>query len=269
VSPARTSDLPLVKSILHPTDFSEASERAFAHALAMALLRQTRFALLNVSRRPVEQSWSEFPPVRKTLERWGLLEPDSPRSAVYRELGVEVKKIATRGRNPVRAILGHVAAEPVELIVLATEARGGWLRWRRVSVAQSVARASGIMTLVVPRDARGFVDLDDGSLALKRILVPVALEPSAQGSLEFAARAARLIGEGDVEIVLLHVGREMPRWSFRKIPPIPPPRSCEAGRSSTRSSPRPKSSTRTSSSWRPKGAGACGMQCAGPAPNRC
>jgi nucleotide-binding universal stress UspA family protein len=66
------------------------------------------------------------------------------------------------------------------------------------------------MTLVVPRDARGFVDLDDGSLALKRILVPVALEPSAQGAVEFAVRAAHLIGEGDVEIVLLHVGREMP-----------------------------------------------------------
>jgi nucleotide-binding universal stress UspA family protein len=207
-----------VESVLHPTDFSAASDRAFAHALAVALLRRTRFTLLNVSREPTGRDWSEFPAVRETLERWGLLEPGSPRSAVYRELGVRVQKITAGGRNPVQAILDRIAAEPVELVVLATEARSGPLRWLRRSVAESVARASGVMTLFVPRGARGFVNLDNGHLALKRILVPVAVAPSAQDAVEFAARIARLIGEGDVEIALLHVGHEMPELKLSEDP---------------------------------------------------
>jgi nucleotide-binding universal stress UspA family protein len=211
VRPARALDLPLVESVLHPTDFSPASERAFAHALAVALLRRTHFTLLNVSRDPTEQDWSEFPAVRETLERWGLLEPGSPRSAVYREFGVRVQKITARGRNPVQAIAERIAAEPVELIVLATEARGGLSRWWRRSVA-------GVMTLFVPRGARGFVDLDDGHLALKRILLPVAAVPSAQDAVKFAIRTARQIGEGDVEIALLHVGNEMPQLKLVEDP---------------------------------------------------
>jgi nucleotide-binding universal stress UspA family protein len=66
------------------------------------------------------------------------------------------------------------------------------------------------MTLFVPRGVRGFVGFEDGELSLRRILVPVAIQPSGQAAVQFAARAAALIGEDDVEIVLLHVGDEMP-----------------------------------------------------------
>jgi nucleotide-binding universal stress UspA family protein len=62
----------------------------------------------------------------------------------------------------------------------------------------------------VPRGVRGFVGIEDGELSLRRILVPVAIQPSGQAAVQFAARAAALIGEDDVEIVLLHVGDEMP-----------------------------------------------------------
>ena len=210
MSPAKAPELPLVESILHPTDFSDGSESAFAHALAVALLRQTHLTLLHVSAHSIEEGWSQFPPVRKTLERWGLLEPGSPRSAVYRELGVRVQKVAAKGRNPAQAILEQIEKEPVELIVLATEGRDGIPRWLRGSVAESVARDSDTMTLFVPRGVRGFVGVEDGNLSLRRILVPVAVQPSAQAAVQFAARAAALIGEDDVEIMLLHVGDEMP-----------------------------------------------------------
>jgi len=211
-------DLPLVDSVLFPTDFSDASERAFVHALAIALLRRTRLSLLHVSARPVEQGWSEFPAVRKTLERWGLLAPGSPRSAVFRELGVSVEKIAAKSRNPAQAILDHLAAEPVELVVLATEGRDGMPRWLRGSVAETVARQAESMTLFVPKDARGFVDPEDGHLTLRRILVPVASEPSAMPAIEFANRAARLAGDEGVEITLLHAGHAMPQLALPADP---------------------------------------------------
>jgi len=35
-------DAPFVNSVLHPTDLSPASQNAFAHALAISLLRKTR-----------------------------------------------------------------------------------------------------------------------------------------------------------------------------------------------------------------------------------
>ncbi|HEY5656925.1 MAG TPA: universal stress protein, partial [Myxococcota bacterium] len=167
MSSAKLPTLALVESILHPTDFSDGSESAFAHALAVALLRQTHLTLLHVSPDALEKGWSEFPPVRKTLERWGLLEPGSSRSAVYRELGVRVQKVAARGNNPAQAILEQIEKEPVELIVLATEGRDGIPRWLRGSVAESVARDSDTMTLFVPRGVRGFVGIEDGDLSLR------------------------------------------------------------------------------------------------------
>ena len=55
----------------------------FAHALAMALVRQTELTILHVvSEDEAVDVWTDFPPVRSTLERWGLLPAGSPRSAV-------------------------------------------------------------------------------------------------------------------------------------------------------------------------------------------
>lgn len=77
--------VPFVESIFHPSDFSEASELAFAHALTVALLMKCELSILHAGRGNAED-WFRFPSVRKTLERWGVLAPGSPRSAVFKEL---------------------------------------------------------------------------------------------------------------------------------------------------------------------------------------
>ena len=100
------SDAPFVQSVLHPSDFSEASHAAFAHALAIALYRQANFTVLHVvPRTQAVDVWTDSPPVRETLERWGLLEPGSPRSAVYENLSIEVAKINVRSGDPLKSIL--------------------------------------------------------------------------------------------------------------------------------------------------------------------
>lgn len=219
--------MPIVESVLHPTDFSRASERAFAHALALALIGQTRFTLLHVAAGSAENTWTDFPHVRRTLERWGLLETGSPRSAVFQELGLRVEKVASRGRNPVDAILEQLEMDPMELVVFATEGREGLPRWLKASVAEAVARESGTMTLFVPRDARGFVSLEDGRLTLRRILVPVDEHPPADVAIEAATRIARAIGDETVEITLVHVSDDLdegpslhlvkgPAWHFHR-----------------------------------------------------
>jgi hypothetical protein len=61
--------VPFVESIFHPSDFSKASELAFAHALAIALIRRTELVIMHAGRESIGD-WSRFPSVRKTLETW-------------------------------------------------------------------------------------------------------------------------------------------------------------------------------------------------------
>ena len=206
------SRIPIVSSVLHPTDFSGASDRAFAHALAIALLRQTELTILNVGEESKDDvPWSSFPQVRNTLERWNLLEPGSARSAVYEELDVDVRKIALRNRDPVRATTNFLDHQPHELVVLATEGANGRSDWLHRSEAEAIARRADAMTLFVPsRSNRGLVSLETGDLNLRNVLIPIDGAIDFTAAIEFSRRAAEIIGDGDVVITLLHVGERMP-----------------------------------------------------------
>lgn len=203
----RRLDTPLVESVLHPSDFSAAGDSAFAHALALALVRGTRLTILHAGAEPrSSRTWERFPSVRARLERWGLLERGSPRSAVSKELAVQVKKVAVRDRKPVSGILNYLESREFDLLVLATRGAKGPPRWLKPSVSGRLARRAKTLTLFVPRGARGFVSSDDGSFVLRRILVPVDHRPDPRAAMELAARAARLLGSGDTEVTVFHVG---------------------------------------------------------------
>lgn len=211
MSPSRFDKTPFVQSVLHPTDLSEDSDRAFAHALAIALVRETKLTILNVGDKDRGDSpWTDFPGVRETLESWGLLEPGSPRSAVYEELKIRVKKVAIGSRDPLTAILDFQREKPSDLIVLATHGRDGLPRWILGSVSEPLARKSKAMTLFVPSGARGFVSPRDGSISLHNVLIPVDHEPRPDAAIQFATRSAEAVGGGVVAITLLHVGESEP-----------------------------------------------------------
>ena len=219
----RATLIPFVGSVFHPTNFSPSSHAAFAHALAIALIRKTRLDILHIGE-GTQESWSKFPPVRRTLEDWGLLEPGSERSAVYEELAIRVKKVQLRG-SPVRQTLSYVQENEPDLLVLATEGRQGLARWLEPSVAQTIARRSRTMTLFVPATGRVFVASADGHLSLRRILVPVDVSPDAREAVVKAARIAEALGDAPVEITILHVGDgafpNLPRpesdaWTWRE-----------------------------------------------------
>lgn len=204
------SDVPFIRTILHPTDFSEDSAQAFLHALAIAVVRRADLTILHAGEKYLEgDDWKKFPRVRETLERWRLLEPGSPPSAVFRKLGVRINKVSMTG-SPVRATMEFLDDNPTDLLVLATEGRRGLPRLFHGSTAEELARATGIRTLFVPHRARGFVSAD-GKVTLRRILVPVAEAPDPWPALVYAGRAAVLAGGEPVELVALHVGSEMPR----------------------------------------------------------
>lgn len=224
--PSKT-DAPFVSSVLHATDFSPASERAFAHALAVAIVRRASLTLLHVAA-DAHGDWRRFPAVRKTLERWKLLPPGSAQEDVFDALGVSVTKAQVSSRFPARAVSGYLEAHPADLLVVATEGREGAARWLHGSAAEAMARRSHTMTLFVPDDApRSLVALADGSLTADNLLVPVDHSPDPGSALEFARRVAEIGGDGHTRITLLHVGEQRgapwlradggPGWKFEPV----------------------------------------------------
>lgn len=217
--------LPILDSILHPSDFSEGSLAAFYHALKAALVAQSRLAILHVSPQATVE-WTEFPGVRETLERWRLLPPGSPRSAVP-QLGIDVRKTVARHSSPVNSVLRHLEMWPADLIVLATHSHEGRASWLRQSIAEPIARQSGQMTLFIPDGVEGFVSGRDGSVTLNRILIPVAAKPHAQPAVAAAAQLAVRLERPSGSFVLLHVGEaddlpavdcpEVPGWLWKTV----------------------------------------------------
>ena len=206
-----TDTVPFVKSIFHPSDFSKTSELAFAHALAIALFRKTELVIMHAGGDRVGD-WAQFPPVRKTLEAWRVLAPGSPRSAVYEKLSVSVTKVSAKC-NPVEASIRHIEKQKPDLVVLATRGRHGLPLWLKPSVAQAIAHRTSAMTLFVPQGCRGIVSLD-GSINLRRILLPVDHKPDASEAAVRAVRAAETLGDEAVEVVILHVnGGALPEFS--------------------------------------------------------
>jgi nucleotide-binding universal stress UspA family protein len=196
-------DVPFVSSVFFPTDFSPASERAFAHALAIAMIRQTRFTLLHVGSSKTE--WTEFSLVVQVLERWGVLKPGNSRREVFEQLALRMHTIALNEQEPLPAILDFLRQSPTDLIVLSTGGRTGLTRWLQPSKAERVRKKSNTMTLFVPSHAHGFVNAQTGQFLLTRILIPVDAELNPRPALEYAARIAKVVGI-PVEVELLYVG---------------------------------------------------------------
>jgi nucleotide-binding universal stress UspA family protein len=96
---------PILDHVLHPSDFSEGSQPAFHHALKAALVARSRLTILHVVP-GTKLSWTDFPGVRETLERWNLLPPDSPRAALP-QLGIDVRKVVARLKHPVKSVLSY------------------------------------------------------------------------------------------------------------------------------------------------------------------
>lgn len=190
---------------LHPTDFSEASELAFAHALKLTLLTSGELRILHVAPDAGPAGWKHFPGVREALERWGVLPPGSPPAAVA-ELGVDIEKVQTAAADPVAETAEFLRQHPADVIVMATHPRDGLARWRHPSVAGAISQHAGEIALFVPEGSASFVSPSTGALNLRRVLVPVDQAPSPQPAVDAAVALASLVGDDPVTFRLLHVG---------------------------------------------------------------
>jgi nucleotide-binding universal stress UspA family protein len=164
---------------------------------------------------PEKQYWLDFPAVRATLTRWGILPEDARRDEVAKT-GLRIRKILKSGADPLETMMRHFRRFPPDLIVLATHQRDSIERWLHKAVAEPLGRRSGAMTLFVPRNSRGFISMKDGAVGLKKILVPIDHHPDPQ-TVSKALLLARGLGCIGGEFRLVHVG------SPRKAPVANPP----------------------------------------------
>jgi nucleotide-binding universal stress UspA family protein len=208
MSEAETTRQHTFERIIHPTDFTAGSYRAFAHGLRLALAAGGHFHIVHAERTRDEEeaSWEGFPGVRRTLAAWGVLSAETPAHALADTLGVRIRKIGLEGRDPVQGVLRLLDQRPADLIVLATHARSGLPRWLRGSVAEPLARKAQVPALFVPHDCRGFVDQQTGEVRLRNVLIPVDRAPDAQSAVALGLRVADLLEADAARFHLLHAG---------------------------------------------------------------
>jgi nucleotide-binding universal stress UspA family protein len=223
----KRSSLVSLGNIFHPTDFSKASEIAFCHALKLSVITGAQLSILHITPSEGDVHFREFPEVRHTLERWGILPRGSSKEDVIKKAGIFVEKIVKVHEDTVHSILHFLEHSPTDLIVLAAHQSKEPVGWLKRSVAMPIALGSGEMTLFVPEGIDGLVSVRDGTINLKRVLIPIDNHPSPQLAVNAACVLADAFGAADCLFVLVHVGDfdHMPAvniptkdgWQWKKI----------------------------------------------------
>ena len=200
--------MPVFNSIVHPTDYAKASANAFAHGLKLAVASKGRFAIVHNTGSELEDAAKReaFPGVRDTLASWGLLDLGTAPESVEEAVGARVSKADLGGSATIEGVVRYIDSHEADLVVLGTAARDGLPRFLGGSVAETVARRSGVATLFLPHQSRGFVDAKSGALQLKSILIPVDHDPSPATALSTAAGLVELLDAQEAKLHLLHVG---------------------------------------------------------------
>ena len=199
--------LKTIERILHPTDFSAASEIALAHALKLGIKLGATIDLLHVNNHKKEQNASHFPKIHAVLNRWNN-EKSSRSNGRPPSHGVHVNKIIASQKDPLKATLRYLDKHPADLIVLATHSRKNYLQWLCNSIAEPLARHSRIMTLFVPNDVKGFVSIEDGDASLKKMIIPIDHDPDPQLAVDASFFFTKTLGIDSGTISLVHVGQE-------------------------------------------------------------
>ena len=130
-----------IKKVLCAIDLTKASRNAFDRALSIARASKARLYILHAVP-------ASYPFSRHQSERLRLL--TSMRERAERE-GVPVRTVEQHG-DPARTIVLHAHARKADLVVLGSNRRRGWQRFRKGSVGERVLRRAAWPLLIVPRD---------------------------------------------------------------------------------------------------------------------
>jgi nucleotide-binding universal stress UspA family protein len=131
-----------ITKVLCAVDLTKASRNAFDRALSIAAANHGRLYVLHVVPDTRPFSWQQ----KDRFEILGRVKQRADRA------GVPVR-IVEQHADPARAIELHANATKAQLVVLGSNRRRGWQRFREGSVGERVLRSAAWPVLIVPWDA--------------------------------------------------------------------------------------------------------------------
>jgi nucleotide-binding universal stress UspA family protein len=146
-----------IKSVLVPTDFSEASETALSYGKAMAEAFGASLHLVHVMEDLLAHAWAaevyvaSAPNLREEIERESRLRLETMLPEPERER--LQARVALLSGSPFIEIIRYAKANDIDLIVMGTHGRGPIAHMLLGSVAEKVVRKSPCPVLTV-RDAQ-------------------------------------------------------------------------------------------------------------------
>jgi nucleotide-binding universal stress UspA family protein len=178
-----------IRRILCPTDFSETSRHAVAHATALARWYHASLSLLHVYDSLLASVPDQFTPGGDLTdtELRHVREKLAASCAEATGKGVPVDVLVDTGRPSAR-ILERAAAMPADLIVIGTHGAGGFEHLILGSVAEKVLRKANCAVLTVPPHA------ERSTIPFKRILCAVDFSEWSLRAFELAKSVARESG---------------------------------------------------------------------------
>lgn len=130
-----------IRKVLCAVDLTKASRNAFDRALSIAQASNARLYVLHAVPANLPFSWRQS-------ERLALLTSLQQRAE---RAGVPVRTVEQHG-EPARVIVLHANSRKADLVVLGSNRRRGWQRFRKGSVGERVLRHAAWALLIVPWD---------------------------------------------------------------------------------------------------------------------
>jgi nucleotide-binding universal stress UspA family protein len=192
------------KQVLIATDFSDASERAFAYAIAIARRYSSALSIMHaIPLEPREQIPLE--PLPKELNRRRLEAEDKMKQLGETARMSDLKPHLLLERGPVWDVIASaIERENVDLLVLGTRGRSGLQKLALGSVAEEVLRLAPCPVLTIgPHVARA----DSGTTEFRRILFATDFGPASAKAFPYALSVAE---DYQAKLVLLHMMPPMP-----------------------------------------------------------
>jgi nucleotide-binding universal stress UspA family protein len=190
-----------IRHVLCPVDFSDASRRAFAHAVVIAKWYDASIALLHVYRVPpiVPAAPEVLPAVLLTPEYRGQLLESLQRFAEASTGSTIPLHYEIRDGLTATEIVAKAGEIPADLIVMGTHGVSGFERLLLGSVTEKVLRKAVCPVLTVPPAVS---DAVPASPQYKRILCAIDFSDCSMHALEYATSLAQ---EADASLTVLHV----------------------------------------------------------------
>ena len=132
-----------IRKILCAIDLTKASRNAFDRALSIARVSGARLYVLHAVPANYPFSWH----AKERVELLANLRERAERA------GVPVRTVEQHG-DPAGVMVLHANSRRADLVVLGSNRRRGWQRFKAGSVGERVLRRAAWSVLIVPWDAR-------------------------------------------------------------------------------------------------------------------